>query len=155
MRPNLEVSGGLRRSPEVSMRVHILGCVALLLACGCGRKIVEVEEPPRTVVQARVEPCTELCESKFGPCGTGPAPAFDDVAECIEECTTVEGAYARFWAYQSDTREDACFDEFVVQIKCVADVTRRCVDETPWHEDPCREAILAAGVCANPYVREG
>lgn len=130
---------------------YALGCVAVLVACGCGRTIVE--EPPRTVVEARMQPCTKLCESKFTPCGTGPAPAFDDVAGCIEECSTVEGAFARFWAYQTDVQRDACFDEVVDQIDCVVDVTLRCVSIDPSQDHPCKEQIATASHCATPYVR--
>lgn len=135
------------------MRVCELCCIGLLVAGGCGRKIVE--EPPRTVVQARVEPCTELCEAQFTPCGAGAAPAFEDVSGCIEECSTVEGAFARFWAYQTDTQRDACFDEFLEQIECTTDVWRRCISEDPSHEHPCKAEIRAASHCANPYVRGG
>jgi hypothetical protein len=108
---------------------HTLGCIALLVTCGCGRKIVE--EPPRTVVQARVQPCTEHCEAQFSPCGPGPSEAFVTVEGCIEECTTVEGVFAQRWAYQPDTQTDACFDEVIAVMECMSEQFRQCVID--WH----------------------
>jgi hypothetical protein len=131
---------------------HTLGCIALLVTCGCGRKIVE--EPPRTVVQARVQPCTEHCEVKFSPCGTGPSPAFDTLERCIEECSTVEGVFARFWAYQPDLQADACFDEHVARNECMDDLIRQCAIDPYGGSGPCGLHMWALSDCLHQH-REG
>lgn len=139
---------GFFQSDLVKHSFHL--AIVLLVLASCGRTIQE--DPPRDLVEHRIEPCTQWCTAQFSPeCGRIDEQAYRSAQECAEDCAAVSPVYAWDWARRADGT-DACVDEWIAAAACIDALT--CTEQRAFFrrpgtstDYPCKEELEAKRAC--------
>ncbi|MCX4247396.1 hypothetical protein [Paraliomyxa miuraensis] len=140
----------------------ILSAATFVLLCwSCGRTIEE--DPPRELVEHRIEPCTQWCTNQLDPeCGAIiEDQAWRAVDDCMEDCAAVEPEYAWPWGRQPDGT-DACAEEWFAAADCIDALTCeerrtyfRWIGPDPRPDHLCKEQLDARRRCYYDAIEQG